>query len=271
MSLDNFIPTVWSGRLLKQLDRKHVLVNVCNRDYEGEISDLGDTVKINSIGDISVNDYTKNSTSVSAETLTDASTQLSIDQSKYFAFQVDDVDQVQQKPKVMNRAMDKAGVALADTADSYVAGLHGDAGTSLTADLDSVTIFDALADIKGSLMENDVPASMDLWYVIDPHTYTDAIADEIEDSTDNVERIREGSVGRLYGFDIFVSNNLKYNSSDPYTLAGTYDAIAYAEQINSVEAYRPESKFADAVKGLHLYGSKVIRPKQLVRSEITYA
>ncbi len=269
MSLDNFIPTVWSSRLLTQLDENHILVNVTNREYEGEIQNAGDVVKINSIGDISVSDYTKNSTSISPETLSDASTQLEIDQSKYFAFEVDDIDQAQQKPQVMQRAMDKAGLALSDTADSYVAGLYGDAGISPSEEDWSGTIDlqGAAKKIKQNLMENNVPESARIWWVVPPDVYTDAIVDVVSDLSDNVEELRNGVVGSVYGIEILVSNNLTGDGTDGteyQTMAGTYDAIGYAEQINKVEGYRPEDSFSDAVKGLHLYGAKVIRPEQLV-------
>jgi len=269
MSLENFIPKIWSGRLLKQLDEKHVFVDLCNREYEGDIGDVGDTVQINSIGDVTVNDYTKNVTSISPELLSDASTILEVDQSKYFAFEVDDVDQAQQKPQVMQRAMDKAALALADTADSLIAGFYGDASI-VPAEEDwsgTIDLQGAAGKIKEGLWNNDVPSNADIWWVINPEIYHMAIKDVVSDLSDNVSEFRNGQVGSVYGIDIYVSNNLTGDGSDTseyQTMAGTGDAIAYVEQVNKVEAYRPEDSFSDAVKGLHLYGSKVIRPEQLV-------
>lgn len=272
MSLENFIPTVWSSRLLKQLDESHVFVNLANRDYEGEISQKGDTVKINSIGDISVSDYNKNSTSISPETLSDASTILEIDQSKYFAFEVDDIDQVQGNVPVMNRAMDKAAIALSDTADEYIADMYGDAGLSASEDWSSDTdVQGAAGKIKEKLWEQNVPTNANIWWVVNPEIYHDALQDIVADLSDNVGEVRRGEVGSIYGIDVYVSNNLTgdgTSGTEYETLAGTEDAIAYAEQINKVEAYRPEDSFSDAVKGLHLYGAKVIRPEQLVNLSV---
>ena len=269
MSLENFIPKVWSSRLLKHLDEQHILVDVTNREYEGDIQNAGDTVKINSIGDIAVNDYTKNSTTISPETLSDASTQLTIDQSKYFAFQVDDIDQAQQRPKVMQRAMDKAGIALSDTADSYIAGLYGDAGVTPSKEdwSSTIDVQSAAKKIKKGLMENNVPEGADIWWAVTPEIYTDSLQDVVADLSDNVEELRNGVVGSIYGINVMVSNNLEgdgTSGTEYQTMAGTMDAIGFAEQINKVEAYRPEDSFSDAVKGLHLYGAKVIRPEQLV-------
>lgn len=269
MSLENFIPKVWSSRLLQQLDEQHILVDVTNREYEGDIQNAGDTVKINSIGDIAVNDYTKNSTTISPETLSDASTQLTIDQSKYFAFQVDDIDQAQQRPKVMQRAMDKAGIALSDTADSYIAGLYGNAGVTPSKEdwSSTIDVQSAAKKIKKGLMENNVPEGADIWWAVTPEIYTDSLQDVVADLSDNVEELRNGVVGSIYGINVMVSNNLEgdgTSGTEYQTMAGTMDAIGFAEQINKVEAYRPEDSFSDAVKGLHLYGAKVIRPEQLV-------
>jgi len=271
MSLDNFIPKIWSGRLLKQLDEKHVFVDLCNREYEGDIGDVGDTVKINSIGDISVSDYSKGG-SISVEQLNDASTILEVDQSKYFAFEVDDIDAAQQKPKVMQRAMDKAALALGDTADSLIAGFYGDADSSFTHDwADSDTLKDSAGQIKERLWENDVPSNADIWWVVSPEVFHNALDDVVSDLSDNVSEFKNGKVGSVYGLTLYISNNLTGDGSGSngyQTMAGTGDAIAYVEQINKVEGYRPEDGFGDAVKGLHLYGSKVIRPKQLVNATI---
>jgi len=117
MTLSNFIPNVWSARLLETLNKAHVYANLANRDYEGEIGALGDTVKINSIGRVTIGAYTKNTDISAAETLTDAQTTLTIDTAKYFNFQVDDIDKVQTKPKVMDAAMRDAGWGVADAID----------------------------------------------------------------------------------------------------------------------------------------------------------
>src|ERR1044071_3169188 len=111
MSLNNFIATIWAARLLMNLNKAHVYAQdgVVNRDYEGDITGGGDTVKINSIGRVTIGSYTKNTNIGDPETLTDAQRSLLIDQQKYFNFQVDDVDKAQAKPSVMDEAMKEAG------------------------------------------------------------------------------------------------------------------------------------------------------------------
>jgi len=275
MSLQNFIPTVWSARLFEQLKKAHVFANVVNRDYEGEISTFGDTVKINSIGSVSVKDYTKNNNIDDPETLDAAQTILTIDQAKYFNFQVDDIDQAQQNPKVMDAAMQEAGFALADTADSHIAGFHTKASKEVTeGSLSSSNVYDVIADAAEKLDENNVPR--DGRFLVVPPFFTTAmtLAEilETKGSVDANESNQNGWVGRLLGFDVWMSNNLKTDgSSNTMALAGTRRAISYAEQILNMEGYRPDNRFADAVKGLHVYGAKVIDPKALVRLKVQKA
>ena len=120
MAIDNFIPEVWSARIKAHLDKALVYGNVVNREYEADIAEYGDKIHINQISDVTVFDYTKNTDFASgAETLTDTTTSLDIDQAKAFNFQIDDVDKAQQKPKIMDYAMSRAAYALADAMDHF--------------------------------------------------------------------------------------------------------------------------------------------------------
>jgi len=271
MSLDNFIPQVWSARLLETLKKAHVFANVVNTDYEGEISNYGDTVKINAIGSVTVKDYTKNNDIDDPEDLDAAQTILTIDQQKYFHFQVDDIDRAQQRPKIMDAAMNEAGFALADEADSHIAGLHTEAGEEVEKNLSTHDdVYDAIAEVAEELDKNNVPRE-GRWLVVPPFINTSmTIAGIMETagSIDANEINRDGYVGRLLGFDIYMSNNLKDDNTWTFALGGTRKAISYAEQILDMEAYRPEKRFADAVKGLHVYGAKVIYPDALVRLKV---
>ena len=126
MSL-TFIPTVWAARLLSALDKSLVYgqPGVVNRDYQGDIIEAGNSVKVASIGDVSIGDYTKDTDIANPEILTDADQTLVIDQQKYFNFYIDSVDRAQQNVNVLDEAMRRAAYKLNDTADSYIAGPHG--------------------------------------------------------------------------------------------------------------------------------------------------
>ena len=274
MAIDNFIPELWATKIFADYDKQFVFGGLVNRDYQGDIRSMGDTVKINAIGAITVNSWTKNSTTLTIQPLVGAQTNMTIDYADYFSFFVDDVDQMQTNPKVMGEAMRKSGVALANQADARIAGLYVDAGiTMTTAAIGPSGVLAALTEVGAQLDNQDVP--MDGRYmVVPPWFYANmqlaGLTKSLSDFMPKPELYRAGQVGRVLGFDIFMSNNLieTPNSGstgrEHYMLAGNRDAITFADQISSVEAFRPELQLADAVKGLHLYGMKVVQPMALV-------
>lgn len=274
MSLANFIPSVWSARIQQGLDKRYVLGNVVNRNYEGDISGFGDQVRINSIGDITVGDYVRNTTVVTPEQLASTQQILDINQSKYFAFYVDDVDAAQTKPKVMDEAMRKASNSLTDVADQFIAGFVNDAGLTVTnASVDKTNVLALFAEISQKLTDAHNPRE-GRFIVIPAWLEGLMVMAGIELDTSNSTVLSEGFIGRFMGFDVMVSTNLLQTATaTPATLAmaGTREAITFAEQIVSVEGYRPESSFSDAVKGLHVYGGKVVEPNALTKVEITAA
>ena len=275
MALDNFIPEIWSARLLVSLKKALVYgqEGVVNRDYEGEIQQMGDTVRINSIGPITVGTYTKNADIGAPETLTDAQTVLAINQAKYFNFQVDDIDRAQQNPKVMDAAMQEAAYALRDAADQYIAGLYTGAAAGNTIgndttpmEVDKTNAYELLVDLAVILTDAKVPTE-GRWVVVPPWFYGTLLKDDrfIDASkAGTTEGLRNGQVGMAAGFTVLQSHNVPNTSGAKYKIiAGHPIAISYAEQINKVEAYRFEKRFADAVKGLHLYGAKLVRPEAI--------
>jgi hypothetical protein len=277
MALDSFIPTLWSARILQNLHKSQIYAQpgVINRDYEGEIQNVGDTVKINAIGAVTVGSYTKNTDISAAETLDGAATTLSIDQAKYFNFQVDDIDRVQQMPKMMDEAMREAGYALKDTLDSYLAALWSQVDSDNFIGTDAVPKTDAgtasyplnyLFQLATILDENNVPTD-GRWVVVPPWYKEYLLKDTrfVNPGTGQAEqRLANGMITQAAGFTILQSNNVANTSSDNYKIiAGHPMAWTLAEQIVKVEAYRPQLRFADAVKGLHVYGAKVVRPSAM--------
>lgn len=287
MSLNNFIPTYWSQKLIVALRETHVFgqPNVANRDYEGVIRNSGDTVKINSVGPVTVGNYTKNTDITDPQELSDGQTTLVIDQAKYFNFQVDDIDQAQQTPKVIGQGMQEAAYALNRATDLYLAATlsagtpaSNNVGTSgvpktISAATDAYNYAVALKTI---LDMNNVP-SQGRWLVIPPWLEGSFLKDDrfVHDSTaTSTQALLAGEVGRAAGFTILQSNNLPVGAAgavgDYYEVfAGTSMALSFAEQIVSVEAYRPQKRFADAIKGLHVYGAKVVRPEAVARLYVT--
>jgi N4-gp56 family major capsid protein len=272
MAIDNFIPQIWSARLLASLKKSLVYgqTGIVNRDYEGEIQEKGNTVKINSIGTVTVSDHTKNTDISAPEALNDAQQVLVIEKAKYFNFQVDDVDRVQQTPQVMDQAMVEAAYALADQTDQYIAGLYTEALAAnligSTATPTSVTTaagaYEQLVDLGTLLTQSNIPTA-GRWAIVPPWFYGLMLKDDrfVRAGTVATDQVlRNGQIGEAAGFTVLQSNNVPQTAGTKYRIiAGHPMAISFAEQVNKVEAYRPERRFADAVKGLHLYGAKLVR------------
>ena len=275
MSINNFIPAVWSAQILQNKHKNLVYGSVANRDYEGEISAYGDRVKINSIGAINIGTYTKNTDITPPETLTGAQQELVIDQAKYINFQIDDIDKVQQKPKVMAEATREAGYGLADAADRFIAGLYtgATAGNIIGNDTTPIVLtspeqaYNHLVNLGVKLDEANVP-KFGRWVIVPSWFHALLLLDKRFTSSGNAgadQALYQGLVGQAAGFSVYMSNNVP--STDATTAfkiqAGYSGTLSFASQILDVEAYRPEKRFADALKGLNVYGAKLVRPSTM--------
>jgi hypothetical protein len=269
MSIDGFIPQIWTARLLAALQKALVFgqSNVVNRDYEGEISAKGDTVNIGGIGAITVKAYTKNTDIDAPEDLADDMTALVIDQADYFNFQVDDIDARQAATRLVDAAMTDAAYRMRDKADRFIALQIIADGTA--ANTTATDPYVQLVELGVQLDEADVPTS-GRYAVVPPAFHGLLLQDDrfvASGALPADQRLLNGQIGEAAGFAILKSNNARGVDDPgppitptPHVIAGHPMAVSYAEQINKVEAFRPEARFADAVKGLHLYGAKVVRP-----------
>jgi hypothetical protein len=275
MSL-TFIPTVWAARLLTALDKSLVYgqPGVVNRDYQGDILEAGNSVKVASIGDVSIGDYTKDTDIDNPEILSDADQTLVIDQQKYFNFYIDSVDRAQQNVNVLDEAMRRAAYKLNDTADSYIAALM-DAAITAGNTIGSIATpkiptkddaYEYLVDLGTLLDENNTPIS-GRFCIVPAWFHGLLLKDDrfVRSGTAlGDHRLMNGEVGEAAGFMIFKSNNVPSTAGTKYKIiAGHSIATSYAEQIVDVQTFKPEKRFGDAVKGLHVYGAKVLRSQNL--------
>ena len=272
MAIMNFVSTVWSETLASALDKQYVGVANCNRDFEGEIKEKGSRVKICSVGEVSIGDYTKNTDMGDPQTLSDSAKELIINRAKYFNFQLDDIDRAQSIPGLMGEAMRKAAAALADEADKYVFSLYSDASTTITNDAASAeNILDDIIRARTALYANGVGDTTDIVMEVSPAVAALILKAKIALATDNGELLENGCLGSIGGCKIYVSPNITVEEGYHKCLVRTKRAIAFAEQLSEIDAYRPEKRFADAIKGLHLYGAKTVFPKEMVLLDLGVA
>lgn len=271
MTINAFVSEVWAAELLSSLKKIAVFTqpSVVSRKYEGDIKNGGDTVRITSISRPTISTYTKGSSTLTYEQLTDAQRALVIDQSKSFAFEVDDIDLAQSRDggAVMTEAAVEAAYGLADVADQYIAALYTEAQTANQLGTVAVTTgalaYTQIRKLRTKLNEANVPQE-GRWVIVPPW-YEGLLLEEDKfvrvDASGSDQGLRNGIIGKALGFDVMVSNNCVNVTGDDYAvMAGYPGAIAYAEQINKVEAVRPQDSFSDGLKGLLLYGAKVLRP-----------
>lgn len=276
MAVTNFIPTIWSARILTALSKTHVAGAICNRDYEGDAN--GDSVKITSIADPTINSYT--GADITTEDIDDATRSLLLDQKKYFSFYLDDVERAQSVNggTLMAEATARAAYGLANTMDAYILSLLHAGGTSFGNEQTVTTaakVYELLVDLSVKLDEADVPAE-NRWAVVTPAFHGALLKDSrFVAAGDNAgaDARANGRVGEAAGLTIYKSNNLPASASGTSStnkaiLAGSTYATTMAEQLRSVEAFRLEKKFADGVKGLHVYGAKVTRPTAIVTADV---
>lgn len=280
MAISTFIPTIWEARLLAHLDKSLVYGNLCNRDYEGDIRNVGDRVKINQISDITIKDYTKG-TDIEVENVDGTPTELVVDQNKYFAFAVEDVDAAQANINLVDGAMQRASYGIRDTIDQYIAGFYTKAGVTDGLGTDETPLsvasatkaYESLVDLKGALDDKNVPA--DGRFVVVPSAFYGYMLKDNRfvaagtSKTDNT--LANAYIGSAAGFQIYQSNNVPNEEGAKYKiLAGTRAAISYAQQITRTEAMRREKSFSDLVRGNFVFGAAVVQPNALACMTVNF-
>ncbi|WP_416476952.1 P22 coat protein - protein 5 domain protein [Streptomyces sp. LKA04] len=275
MSVALFKPQIWSAQILTGLDEALVYAQpqIVNRDYEGEITSQGQSVRIVTIGDPSVFSYKAGDT-INYEDIDTAGIDLPIDQGDAFAFKLDDVDKAQVAVNPMAKTTQRAARKLAAKADSYVASLYtgvaptnvvGSTGSPINITSSPKDAWDkVLIPLRTKLNRANVPA-MDRYVVVSPE-FTGALLQDDRfvrvDASGSEQGLRNGIVGRAAGFDVLESNVTPNPVSDTQVIqAGYPGALTFVDQILETEALRLESTIADAVRGLHVYGAKLLRPE----------
>ena len=255
MAVTHFIQTIWSKKIQDALELKCKLVDNCLRDYEGDCKQAR-TVKILGVGEptIAAYDGTKD---INIEDMSDVSQELTIDQANYFAFYVDDVDQAQSVPGLKEEYQRKAVHGLAVKRDSYIATLiksatNATTATAKTAEAVKAAIDEAIVDLRERNFDEEGVIE------ITPAVYNVFKNHLITLSTNNPEYIKKGIVGVYDDFNVVMSNNMAKDDNYVYCDVRGKKAIAFAGQINEVEALRSEKRFKDIIRGLDTFGAKVI-------------
>jgi len=298
----NFIPELWSGKLIENFYDATVLAAISNTDYEGEIRQYGDTVNIRTTPEITIRDYVKGQT-LTVENPDKPKIQLLIDKGEYFACVEDDVDKVQSdinlmdtwtkdasermKIKIDQRVLTDLlpGIASANkgaTAGEQSASFNlGTTGSPLSVTKDGAggtkSVIDLLVDLGTVLDEANCPEQNR--FVVIPAKMAGLIKkSELKDASltgDSVSVVRNGRLGMVDRFTLYVSHNLSTSGTGAamkYNLiAGHKMGFTFASQMTNMETIRSESTFGNIVRGLQVYGYKVVKGEALAQSVVTLA
>lgn len=272
MGVAQFVPQIWTTKILRTLEDNLVAKKICNMDAEGEIKKAGDTVYFNGLADPTITAYTG---SVTYEGLQDAGMTMVIDQLNYFAFKVSDVQKAQANVDLKGSQAARAAYKLKEACDTNIMSLYDQANLTVTdSSCDTATIISTMGSIQQKLAEVNVPSS-DMWCVIPPWVQLKLKLAGIKFQINNGIN---GTGGMAWtndlGFDMFVTNQVVNTNTvaEPVSkvMAGSYSAIAFAQQIIETESMRLESSFDTGVRGLHVFGRKVVRPDLLCTATLTY-
>lgn len=275
MTLTHFIPELWSASILENFHRDTVLVGMANREYEKAFT-AGSKIHIPGIVDVKVKDYKTGAVTASGGTKVPRTTvpdavestgiEITIDQEKSFDFLVDDIDAAQ-----ANQSLDaytkSAAAALVEDAETFLTAMLTSKGTAVTGianPTDWASAYAAILKLRGKLSAEKVPA-MDRVLLINAAFEEFLLSDGSKltsfDKSNMTDGLREATIGRLLGFDVVTSPWL--DNTKPIAVAFHKPSVAYVSQVEKTESMRAEQTFADRVRGLHVYGGAVLRPKAI--------
>lgn len=272
-----FIPEIWSKKLSTMLDKKCVMLQCVNRNYEGEISSQGDKVKIITPAQVAIS--TLGTSAITYDELEPTSQELVIDQQKFFAFKINDIAAVQANSSIMEAHLENARRAIEQVQDAYLLSQHVNVSADNTVgsdsapvSLDKTTIYKNFVELAMKLKNSDaISGGQRPWVVINPLVESYLLQSSEFIGAHNVadQTLRDGAIGRIAGMDVLVSTNLTDTDGKYYILAGTNEAITFASQLAKIETLRDKDSFSDLVRGLYLYGAKTVQPKALAKMVVT--
>ncbi len=288
MAYQNFIPSVWSEGINRELERLCVFAEDCNRKYEGKVKKKGESVTILGVGKPTIKRIAKasrNNDIDAPEEIEDTSVIMYINQIAYFNYLVGDIDKAQAVDGIMDALEAETSEGLANEVDTYIASFAKDSSVASlyptaqkvvakeTAASGEAYVLDVLDLAIQKLFENDVKESTKIVVTVSPRFYTILKKAYRFEDTNNSEILKNGKVGMYGKVIVKMSNNVHKTDSGATDniMIRTQRAIAFAKPLTHTEAYRPEKKFADAVKGYILFDAKVVRPKEIININVKYA
>ena len=285
MPYANFIPTVWAEGINRDIEGLSVFAEDCNREYEGEVKNRGESVKILGVGKPTITTTTKaskNDLLADPETIEDVSAILHINQLSTFNYMVGDIDKAQSVGNIMDILSKETSEELASVQDKYIASFAADSSVARlfgatpkkvvcgTAGNGEENVLYVLDKAIEKLYENNVSPSTEIVVTLSPKFYTLFVREYMGKDTNNSGILKNGKVGMYRNVTVKMSTNVYKEGDVDHIMIRTKRALAFVNALTHTEAYRPEKAFADAVKGFRLFDAKVVRPKEMIDINVTY-
>lgn len=272
MATANFVPKIWAATIMRELHNNLVAKKICTAEYTGEIKKKGDTVYFNGLAKPTIGSYT--GATIAYEALQDSRAALPVDQADYFAFKIGDIEKIQSEMDLKGSQAQEAAFGLQQAADSYIMGLYSQLTAGVTATITSANVLSSIGTLKQLLAEANVPENS-MWMCIPPWLQIKLELAGIKFQINNGLESGKGGIkfSDELGFDLYVTNQVKNTGTvaTPISqvMAGSYNAIAYADQMTETEEIRLIDTFDTAARGLHVYGGKIIKPKEIALGVFT--
>ena len=269
------IPVIFSAKILKVIDDKLVFGKIATKEYQGEISEKGSRVQITGIGEVTINEYDDAADpAVTYEAPKDSAIFLDVDKAYYYGIVIGDIKKKQSTVDFMTPYAAKAGYGLDKKVDTFIAALYDKTATGEAYVTDATCDTYSITSLIGELWDACEGVNIEKkWIVLPSWMVLKLLLAGIVQAQDLKGSLKNGFIGRVLNFDMYQSNRCTALAGTKHNavMAGSYDSIAFVQQIIESESLRLETRFADAIRGLHVWGSRVIKPKELFYADVTYA
>lgn len=269
MSIANFTREIWEARLEYFRRQATVFEGIVNRQYEGQITGINQTLTVRVPGQVTIRNYTRD-TDLTLENVGGTETELTIDTEKYWGVKMNDVDAVQVNVNVMDEYLSDAGYRIALLQDDYVLGKYTDVGltwgsTASPVDVTAASVLEDLSNINLTMDEADIPEE-GRWMIAPPWFIQKLILAELLQKTSNEAVMTNGRVGKVLGFDLRKSNRVPTVDTTKYKILAGYGnaGITFVNGYTKTKATELPLQFMEGVLGLHVYGGKVMRPDNVL-------
>lgn len=273
------VPIIFAAKVLKVIDDKLVFGKIATKEYEGEINEVGDRVVIRGLGEVTIRKYDPKAAKAASvdpvqyETPQDSAIFLDVDQAYYYGLSEGDIKKKQSDLNHMTNYADKAGFGLDKKVDTYIASLYNMGAMGATPYVKDTTVDSAsVTSAIGELWDALELANIDRKFIVLPSwvvlrlLYAGIVA-----ADDLKGELKNGFIGRVLNFEMYQSNRCAQPDTTKWhhaIMAGSYDSIAFVQQILETESLRLPGDFASATRGLHVWGSRVIKPKELYWADL---